>query len=276
MVVERTRTLIKGEQQMALHERQESNGTFLVVKKGGICIEHKDPENETERQQLEAEGWIRDEGEVDGVPYLKFIKRFSSVDGKITDITWYTRETRIGTTRGFHIRIKDNGENYTLDLPFGKRQFDYFTKVAENIDFSKPVEVVAWPDRENPKQTAFAIKQDGKFVQWKYTRDNMGDCPPAKQSSVTGKWNFDDQREWLTERIISVVAPKAQATNAFNEVEPEYDEVEIQEIPLVNKAAAPSQLKQDLMNRDKAKSRSMTGPTDPYEDAPPPSDDFVF
>lgn len=204
---------------MALHEQRQNDGLFLSVKHGALCLESKEPK----------EGYELIEGEVNGDPYSKYIKKFAGLDGHITKIEWYERSGDYGTFRGLKLTIKDKGEHYLLDLPFEKRPYDYFTKVAENIDYSKPVEFNAWPDRKGANNgkvpTAFAIKQDGKFVQWKYTREDMGECPPAKQLR-TGKWSFDDQREWLLERILTVVVPHVEAIHAFDEPEADYDEDE--------------------------------------------------
>ena len=194
-----------------LHEQRNGTGLFLSVKHGALCLESKEPK----------EGYELIEGEVNGTPYSKYIKKYAGMDGRIAKIEWYEREGDYGTFRGLKIAIKDGGEHYYLDLPFEKRPYDYFTKVAENIDYSKPVEIVAWPDRKHDRQTAFAIKQDGKFIQWKYTKEDMGECPEAKQLR-TGKWSFDKQREWLLDRIINVVIPNVDALNVFDEVEPEY------------------------------------------------------
>lgn len=192
-----------------LHEQRQNDGLFLSVKHGGLCLESKEPR----------EGYELVEGEVNGTPYSKYIKKFAGLDGIITKIEWYERAGDYGTFRGLKLRIVDGDETYFLDLPFEKRPYDYFTKVAENIDYSKPVEIVAWPDRQHEKQTAFAIKQDGTFIKWKYTKDDMGDCPPAKQTR-TGKWNFDDQRDWLLDRLLTVVVPQVDELHA--EVIPEY------------------------------------------------------
>lgn len=198
-----------------LHEQRSNDGLFLSVKHGALCLESKEPK----------EGYELVEGEVNGVQYAKYIKKFAGLDGRITKVEWYQREGDYGTFRGLKLHIKDGGEHYYLDLPFEKRPYDYFTKVAENIDYSKPVEIVAWQDRKDPRVTAFAIKQEGKFVQWKYTRDDMGECPEAKQLR-TGKWSFDEQREWLLERIINVVIPQVDALNEFDEPVPEYSGVD--------------------------------------------------
>lgn len=221
---------------MALREHRQNDGLYLSIKHGALCLE----------SQEEKEGYEHIEGEVDGEPYSKYIKKFASLDGLITKIQWYERPGTRNTFRGIQIFVKDAGEHYVVDLPFEKRPYDYFTKVAENIDYSQPVEFVAWADKKGKPSpsgklpTAFAIKQDGKFVQWKYSKnvydekgtlieDNMGECPEATQNALTKKWNFDAQREWLLNRIINVVAPHVDALNAFNEPEPEYSGVDDEE-----------------------------------------------
>jgi hypothetical protein len=194
-----------------LHEQRHNDGLFLSVKHGALCLESKEPK----------EGYELITGEVNGEQYAKYYKKYAGLTGRITKVEWYERAGDYGTFRGLKLTVKDGGEHYILDLPFEKRPYDYFTKVAENIDYSKPVEFVAWPDRKHDKVTAFAIKQDGKFVQWKYTRDDMGECPEAKQTR-TGKWNFDDQRDWLLDRVLTVVAPMVEAASVFDEPLPEY------------------------------------------------------
>lgn len=206
-----------------LHEQQKFSGLFFGVKHGALCLEKRpQPASDAEKAEAVKEGYQLVEGEVDGEKYAKYYRKFSQIDGKITKIEWYDRKGDYGSFRGLNLKIKDKGEHYTLDLPFNSRPYNYFTQVAENIEYSKPVEIIAWPDKEHPKRTAFAIKQDGKWVQWKYTKEDMGECPPAKHNERTNTWNFDDQREWLLNRLLTVVAPACEAANAFDEPEPEY------------------------------------------------------
>ncbi len=221
---------------MALHEQRANDGLFLSIKRGALCLESKEPK----------EGYELVEGEVDGQPYTKYIKKFAALDGRISKVEWYERDSTYGKFRGIKLHIKDQGEHYSIDLPLASRPYDYFTKVAENIDYERPVEIVAWTDKKRDVTvgghlpTAFAIKQDDKFVQWKYTREDMGDCPEAKQTR-TGKWNFDDQRDWLLERIIDVVIPHVEKVNAFLEPEPEYSGVEQDADTIAERAAIESE-----------------------------------
>lgn len=192
-----------------LREHSSGSGNFLSIKHHGICLESKEPKEGYE--QIEVTNPRTDE------VITKWIKKYAAVSGIVHDLEWYDRDQ----FKGLKIYIKDGGERYILDLPVKTRHFDSFTKLAENIDYSKPVEFSAWHDRKTDK-TAFGVKQDGNFVQWKYTKDNMGDCPPAKQSKTTGEWSFNDQREWLLDRVLNVVAPHVKALHGFDEPMPEY------------------------------------------------------
>lgn len=202
-----------------LLEHTERNGKFLSIKHGAICLESKEPK----------EGYELIEGVTpSGEPYSKYIRKFKGVRGLIVKIEWYSREYNGDTFKGLHLTIKDGGERCILDLPFERRHYDYFTKIAENIDYSKPVTFETWPDTKNakpgkPVPTAFVCIQDDKYVQWKYARGNMGDCPEPVQRA-SGKWNFDDQRDWLLDRMLKYVIPHVEELHAFSEPEDEYED----------------------------------------------------
>jgi len=215
---------------MALHERTQNNTAYLLVKHHSLILESKEPREGYE--PIEVTNPRTNE------QIVKFIKRYAAVDGMIKGIEWYDSADKYSTRfMGIKIHIRDNGEYFQLDLPFNSRPFDSFSKLAENIDFSKPVEFSVWHDRKTDG-TAFAVKQDGVPVKWKYVKDDMGECPPAVQSKL-GKWSFDAQREWLVENLCNVVIPQVAALNEFDEPEPEYSGSEPEMPPENLDAEAP-------------------------------------
>lgn len=198
---------------MGLKEKTENNTAFLLVKHHSLILESKEPK----------EGYdpIEVTNPRTNEQVIKYIKRYAAVDGMVRKIEWYDTEQKFETRyMGIKIHIRDNGDYFQLELPFNSRSFDSFVKLAENIDFTKPVEFSVWHDRKQDS-TAFAVKQDGIPVKWKYTKDNMGECPPAVQNKL-GKWNFDDQKIWLVDNLTNVVIPHVDALNAFDEPQPEY------------------------------------------------------
>lgn len=244
---------------MALIEQSEQSFPFLYVLRGGLCLKSKEPK----------EGYEKVEGEVDGRPYVNYIRKFHAVTGRITNVEWSVREVEDRTYRDLKITINDKGEIYILCLPFAKRAFDYFTKVAENIDYEQPVEFSAWQDKQDERVTAFACKQNGAFVQWRYTKDNPGDCPPPKQSALTKKWNFDDQREWLLDRILNVVIPHVAKINEFTEPLDEYNEDDAEAVAPVdttsNKEPVPQAATKAKTKKAAASAKSADGEYD-YND----------
>lgn len=211
---------------MGLHKESSGGGRSgkLYVKRGAILRE----------SDTELPGYELVSGEVDGVPYSKYIERHGGVDGMITDIRWYdTGEEYENRYQGIHVEISDDDDMHVLELPFASRPYDSFVKFAENIDFSKPIEFRAWPDKKE-NSTGFRAVQDGETVRQKYTKqyviDNAGEpgaCPVGVENKRTGKWNFDDQRDWLLDNLLENVVPKISRTTSSTDSAVEHDEPKI-------------------------------------------------
>lgn len=191
-----------------LQEKSSGNGIFLVVKHHSIVQESK-----KEREGFEP---IVVKNPRTNETLTKYIKRYAGVEAMIKKIEWYDTEGRFDQRyRGWKIYLDADGTDCVLDISFDSRQAGRFMKLAENLDFTKPVEFSAWYDKKNDS-TAFNVKQDGQSVRQKYTRDNPGDCPPPKEK-FGGKWDYSDQEEFLYGRILNVVIPKLQAVAGMAE-----------------------------------------------------------
>jgi hypothetical protein len=185
---------------------QTDDGIFLVVKHGGIVQESKNArEGFSPIEVLNVRS---------GDKVVKYIKRYKKVIALIKKIEWYDREYEDTRFMGWKLLLDDqDGTVCTLDLPFESRVGTRFMKLAENIDYSQPVEFSAW--RGPDDSIAFSVKQNDQNVPQRYTREDPGDCPPPVQG-FNKKWNFDAQKEFLHERMMHVVIPKVQALNAMN------------------------------------------------------------
>lgn len=186
-----------------LQERTGGNGIFLSIKHHGIVQESK-----RERDGFEPINITLRSGEV----ITKYIKRYSGVEAMIKKIEWYDREYDGRPYKGWKLLLDANGTACVLDIDFNSRQAGRFMKLAENLDFSKPVEFSAWHDVKDDT-TAFNVKQDGASVRQKYTMDDPGDCPPPKER-MGGKLDFGDQEDFLFNRMIKVVIPRVDAANS--------------------------------------------------------------
>lgn len=217
-----------------LVEQTETNTIYLTVKHHSIVQESK-----TEREgfkPVEVKNPRTDE------IITKHIKQYKAIEGLICKIEWYDTEDRYEHTfMGWKIHMNANGVPCVLDLPFDSRASNRLMKVAENLDFSQPVEFRAWHDRKTDS-TAFFIGQHGEGVRQKYTLESPGKCPAPTQNPVTKKWNFEKQKEYLHKIMTDVVIPEVEEVgNQMSYLEPGLaltgphapiqDELEDDEIP---------------------------------------------
>lgn len=199
---------------MGLNEKNSQNN-FLVIKHHAICLESKVPKEGYEP--------VRVTNPKTNEELTKYIKKFASVDGKIVRLEWHdTKDQYKERYMGLKIHIRDGAEYFILDLPLQSRAYDSFTKLMENIDYEQPVEFAVWHNRRDDN-TAFAVKQNGEFVPWKYTKENMHGCPPAEQDTF-GKWDFSKQKSFLHGVLINQVIPHVESLNQFDEPVEEYPE----------------------------------------------------
>lgn len=193
-------------------ERSENTGKFFVIKHNTICEEsskEKPGFNPVEVMNPETR-------EVS----IKFIKPYSALEAMVTKIEWRDTEDKYERRyMSWKLYLDADGNKGVLEIPFQSRMSSRFMKLAENIDFTRPVEFRAFRDQKTDG-TAFYVGQrenddDEKSVSvpQKYTKDNPGECPPPVQR-MGGKWNFDDQMEFLHERMIHVVIPRVAAARA--------------------------------------------------------------
>lgn len=195
-------------------EKSENTGKFFVVKHHSIC-----EESGKEKPGFEpVEVMNPQTKEVS----IKFIKRYQTLEAMVTKIDWRDTEDKYEQRyMSWKISLDTGNEKGVLEIPFLHRASSRFMKLAENIDFTRPVEFRAWRDTSGAVDaTAFYVGQrenesDEKSVSvpQKYTKVNPGECPPPVQR-MGGKWNFDDQMEFLHGRMLNVVIPKVAAARA--------------------------------------------------------------
>ena len=227
-------------------ERSENNGKFFVVKHNTIC----------EESSKEKPGFVPVEvmNPQTKEVTIKFIKPYAALEAMVTRIEWRDTEDKYEQRyMSWKIHLDANGEKGVLELPFQSRVSSRFMKLAENIDFTRPVEFRAWRDQKSDG-TAFFVGQrenedDEKSasVPQKYTKENPGECPPPVQR-LGGKWNFDDQMEFLHGQMINVVIPRV--------------------------AAARESLGEET-NGNHDWTNATIADEDPYDQLPPPTDDDI-
>lgn len=213
-------------------EKSENHGKYFVIKHSTIC-----EESNKEKPGFEMIVVTNPQTEQ---PVTKFIKRYQAIEAMVTKIEWRDTEDKYEQRyTSWKIYLDADGEKGVLEIAFRSRASDRFMKLAENIDFARPVEFRVWHDQKNDSAAFFVGQREGEgdeksvSVPQKYTRNNPGECPPPVQR-LGGKWNFDDQTEFLHERMMNVVIPRVAAVRGamgeqanghheFNERPPDED-----------------------------------------------------
>lgn len=207
-------------------QKTTNNTLYLNVKYHSICEIAK-----SARDGFEA---IKVPDPSSGGEVTKHVRRYDTIEAFVTGIEF--RDTKQQYTTRYlsweiHL-VNAQGEPAVLSIPFKSNASDRFMKVAENIDFTKPVEFRAWCDTSGEKdKTAFYIGQrvndtDEKSVrvEQKYKKGNMGDCPEAVEE-LDG-WSYAAQLKYLHGQMLNVVVPRVEAANEMRNgrtVEQEHD-----------------------------------------------------
>lgn len=189
---------------MAKREERNNKQIFLQVKHHSLVEESKTPREGFEKIEVENPKLKAPDNKV-----TKYIDRWGAVTGFITKIEQYdTQQTYDTRYQGIKIHLDDE---IVLDLPYKTPSYDSFAKAVENIDLTKEVTFSAYYNRTKDR-TGFSIQQNGVPVGWKYTKDDMGDCP-VWEKDLEGEWDSRAQRAFLKARIADVVIPAVATAN---------------------------------------------------------------
>ncbi len=197
-----------------LQEQTEVGTIYLNIKHHSICEESK-----TEREGFKP---VTVKNPRTDETITKFIKQYKGLEALVCKIEWYDTGDKYETRfMGWKLHLDAAGVPCVLDLPFASRPAARFMRLAENLDFSLPIEFSAWYDTKSDS-TAFNVKQEGRSVPQLYTRDHPGECPEPTKNKL-GKWNFDAVNEFLYERMMNFVIPAVEAVgNLMPEGQPQY------------------------------------------------------
>lgn len=216
------------------------NVKYLVVKHNSLCEESK--------SQLPGFEPVEVRNPQTNETTTKWIKRYE-VEAMITSIEFrrYEHEPTNRLYLSWRIGLDAAGTPCILDLPLDAAATTRFMKVAENIDFSRPVELRAWKDKAKPNKIAFFIGQGadaaGKSiaVPQRYTRKEPNGCPEPTKDEFSGEWDFKEQVKFLYKQMISVVVPRLQSIRAATTTvpqQPSHDDYEDDEYYEANRPSA--------------------------------------
>lgn len=163
----------------------EAKARFLSISRGKICLrlpEGVEPqEGQPYRERTET---------VDNVEHNIRELAYGYVTGKIVDCKWNKTDHGIK----FNVTLEDDGDEYILSLPYGKKLTNDFIKKLPAVDVLEELYVGVATD--NTDKTFIYLKQEDASVKSCFTKDEPNGLPKAKQNKA-GKWDYSAQEEFL-------------------------------------------------------------------------------
>ncbi len=118
----------------------------------------------------------------------------------------------IGETIILH--LIDEADYWMLELWMNSAYAKAFYNVMENINLNEPLTIITNEyEKEGKKKQALFAKQFNGTLKWKYTKDNMQDCPRLEQIPQTDgstKWDDSNVILFFLDKITRVMLPALQ------------------------------------------------------------------
>jgi hypothetical protein len=125
----------------------------------------------------------------------KYVKKYSSVTGKIIGFDYRTTEWNNTKINSWNIGLEDEEGTMTVQLGAETRAAQSFLKMLPNINLELPLKIATFPDKESGA-TVVLCWQGDKKIDWAYTKDKPNGMPEAKRLANM-KWDFSAVEEFL-------------------------------------------------------------------------------
>ncbi len=254
-----------------LVKRRDDSTVYLDIKYSGLVSVSKTPKDGYKP--------ISVPNPKTGEDVTKYVAEYDAVEGLVTEIEWRdTKDQYDDRYMDFRVHLDAAGTPVVVTFPFKSRSGSRLMNVAENIDYNRPLKIVAWRAADESLAVAFQQRdQDDKFqnVPPRYRKGAMRDCPEPTYSELNG-WDFTAVNEYLWKVMMNKVIPAVEAVgNQRPDVEsgePSAQQ-EVHQDPWAveqpTEAPAPAPAESTPSSRGQAAGASYD---DPYTDAPPVED----
>lgn len=183
-------------------ESKQQSYTFLEVFQGSLVERAKSLKDSRfkEKEVFNKDGSLR------GVVIVRPVSGLEQF--LLKSVSYEVKELQDGTEiQRLKVTLQDATDSsviYQIQFIFPGVLSSSFMKILPNIKFGEPIDLTVFPDKET-KQPVLHIKNDqGQTVKSYFLKDNPNGMPEAKQSKVTGKWNFSEQTDFLLQNTLEI------------------------------------------------------------------------
>lgn len=200
----------KRETRVGFAERKAQDTIYVQIAHGGLVEVSKEP-----KIGFTA---VSAPNKRTGETLTKYIRTYDWIGGHATKLVFSERRDPHSdfTYRSFKLHLDTGAQPFVIDLDLQGRAWRRLAKMAPNIDWAEPIEVMAWFSKAD-NAMAFAVSQDGENVRQAFTKENPGKLPKPKQSEMDGKWDFREHDVFLFRLLRDEIAPAIEAASAARE-----------------------------------------------------------
>ena len=132
-------------------------------------------------------------------------KHYDELEGTITSVQYVSKEMGDKTVNQIEVAMSDSDSDFVLQIPWSTRVRDHFIKRIVNVDFTKPVSIKLFKDKEKGT-CVMNIRQDGVTVPMSFTKNNPMGIPQPTKKVVKGvdTYDYTEVEEFLYQELQKV------------------------------------------------------------------------
>jgi hypothetical protein len=140
---------------------------------------------------------------------LVYEMHYRAVEGVLLDIGVY-KHNMYGSQWRF--TLQDGAETYCLQLSENTRALSSLLLALPSCDLKKPINIrpYEFTNEEGKSKAGVRLTQDGKKVEWFFTREDPKGLPDLKPITIEGKETFDStaRMSWLRQYVDEHIVPQ--------------------------------------------------------------------
>lgn len=149
---------------------------------------------------------------------LIYEQHFQFIDGKITGLTY-----EVKPVFGASIKVEID-DKYIVSVPFKSSMKRNLVSQLPNIDFSLPLRINVFLDKENAKKNVMLVYQNNEMVKFAHTKTDPNGLPQPVETIILGEKKLDYTK--VEEFLYNVLMAQIARFNEENGIEVEAVEEE--------------------------------------------------
>jgi len=135
---------------------------------------------------------------------------FNYIEGYLTGLDIREDEYQGRKYQKLCLSIRDNPEDYQLQMRFDSGYARAFCNMVEHLDLKAKIKIKpTYEEKEGKGSSGMFINQNGVAIKWKYTKDHPHDLPLLEKVNYKGQdmWDNSKQQQFYYELLMHKIKP---------------------------------------------------------------------